>query len=488
MHMVKTKIHVAFSAFLGIILCWPLAVAFPINGGDALWVAQSSRALVGCARAGIWTNCPGTFQFGWLQHVPAIFLAWKGMDDNSIVLILTLINFLAFAWLIYVVIKRFDIKTESTWLLLAALILGPLYAFSVYSFSEMLTFVLLSVLVLQVADGKSMYSAVFLTFIISSSRETAFTIVLALVVSVLVVRETKWRIGLKKVIVLGTSSFAGLIAVLLFNVWKYGSITNDVYAEPIRRVPGTVLKLKNFLAIWISPSGGVLPFWLLGGLLSLSIPVVAIWFWRLDIRRAIAGSILVGTLCFQTVLLASWFAPFGWVTWGPRLILPVVGATLITCFVLFESIIQGIIDFIRYKFVLVTVLLGGVFLSGASNLGFILNRSETLAWFKPPLLPFCMKEANVEIDSDFYYLCALDFAPWQLGRTLWDAGFHQVTYGWGLLYFLLEFALLGGTLYGGYGRRSATITEPPAIEGIFASNLSMPHNTDGNSGNGTPTA
>ena len=484
----KTKIHVAFSVILGIILCWPLAVAFPINGGDALWVAQSSRALVGCARADIWTNCPGTFQFGWLQHVPAIFLAWKGMDDNSIVFVLTLINFLAFAWLISVVIKRFDIKNESTWLLLSALLLGPMYAFSVYSFSEMLTFVLLSVLVLKIADGKSMYSIAFLTFIISSSRETAFTIVLALAVSVLVVRETNWRIAVKKVIVIGGSSLSGLVAVLLFNIWKYGSISNDHYADPIRRVPGTVLKIKNFLAVWISPSGGVLPFWLLGGLLALLVPCIALWSWRTARRYAIAGLVLLFLLFTQTLLLAAWYAPFGWVTWGPRLILPVVGATLITCWVLFEEIIQEIIDFIRYKFVLVIILLGGIFLSGASNLGFILNRSETLAWFTPPLLSFCKKEANIEIDSHFYFLCALDFAPWQLGRTLWDAGFHQVTYGWGLLYFLFELALLGGTLYGRYGRRSATITEPPAIEGILDSNLSMPLNADGNSGNGTPTA
>jgi hypothetical protein len=487
-HVVKTKIHMALAVILGIILCWPLAVAFPINGGDALWVAQSSRALVGCARADVWTKCPGTYQFGWLQHAPAIFLAWKGMDDNSIVFVLTLINFLAFAWLMMVVIKRFDIKNESTWLLLSALLLGPMYAFSVYSFSEMLTFVLLSLFVLELADGKSMYSMAFLAFIISSSRETAFTIVVALAICVLVVRETRLHIAIKKLLVTGVASCAGLSSIFLFNIWKYGTIINGHYADPIRRVPGTVLKIKNVFAIWISPSGGVLPFWLLGGLLSLSIPVISIWFWRSDIRRAIAGSILLGTLSFQTFLLASWYAPFGWVTWGPRLILPIVGATLITCFVLYESIIQQIIDFIRFKFVLVSILLSGVFLSGVSNLGFILNRSATLAWFTPPLLPYCRKMANVEIDRHYYFLCALDFAPWQLGRTLWDAGFHQVTHGWGLLYFLLEIALLGGTLYGGYGRRSATITDPPATEGIFASNLSTPRNANGNSGKGTPTA
>jgi hypothetical protein len=135
------------------------------------------------------------------------------MDDNSIVFVLTLINFLAFAWLMLVVIKRFEIKNESTWLLLSALLLGPMYAFSVYSFSEMLTFVLLSLFVIKLADGKSMYSIAFLAFVISSSRETVFTIVVALAVCVLVVRETRLHIAVRKLLAIGVSSCAGLSAV-----------------------------------------------------------------------------------------------------------------------------------------------------------------------------------------------------------------------------------------------------------------------------------
>lgn len=82
------------------VLVFPLVMAFPINGGDATWVSQSARALVQCARDDVWKSCPGTFQFGWLQHAPAMFLVWKGFGDEAVVAVLTGLNFVQLSgWL-----------------------------------------------------------------------------------------------------------------------------------------------------------------------------------------------------------------------------------------------------------------------------------------------------------------------------------------------------------------------------------------------------
>jgi len=485
---IRLKIQVLLALVLGLLLSWPLLVAFPINGGDALWVAQSSRALVTCARDDVWSNCPGTYQFGWLQHAPAIFLAWKGLSDDVIVFILTLINLLAFVWLLYALVKRFKIENGLTWLLLACIVLGPLYAFSVYSFSEMLTFVLMAALVLRVADGKSLYSILLLTFVISSSRETAFATVVPLVVSVFVMKAATIKAVVMKTLPILAASFAGLVAVFLFNVWKYGSIANDHYADPIRRVPGVELKVRNFLAIWISPGGGVLPFWFLGGLMAVLVPVVAIRFWKSHRTRAVAAGLLLLSLIFQTALLSAWYAPFGWVTWGPRLILPVVGSVLITSFVLFPEIVQRLIEFARYRYVLVASMLIVTYLSAVSNLGFILDRNATLQWFSPPLLPGCPEIANIEIDQSYYWKCALEFVPWQLGPTLWDMGLHQVTQGWAIVFGLFVAVLVTGIFRDGQSTRSAMMTDPPATEGIFDKRASSGRINSGSSGKGTPTA
>lgn len=488
MKTLGTYLHRGVVLILGVILMWPLAVAFPINGGDALWVAQSSRALVACAREDIWTRCPGTYQFGWIQHIPGIFLAWKGLGDDQIVFILTLINFIAFAWLVIKVCRTFGTSNENTWLLLSVILLGPLYAFSVYSFSEMLTGVLLAAFALAIFQKRSTVLVVFITLIICSSRETAASTTIPVALAILIVTEPNTREILKKMVVVTAASVTGLVSVLLFNYWKYGSISNAHYTDPIRRVPGLELKVKNFFAIWVSPSGGVLPFWLLGGLLVITIPILVLMRWRKDVRRAVAAMGLLVFLGLQTALLASWYAPFGWVTWGPRLILPIVVGTLVVEFLLFGGVIQQIINQLRYRFFSVTVIGLLTFTSAVANLGFILNRAATIAWFTPPLLPSCPQTANIEIDPNYYWSCALNFAPWQLGRTVWDMGLHQVTSNWAILYALFVALLFCGVFYCGYERRSATTTEPPAIDGILESKRSIGLMSRGNSGNGTPTA
>jgi|694.fasta_scaffold13338_1 hypothetical protein len=459
------RLRTILTALFALVLCWPLLIAFPINGGDALWVAESSRALVSCVRNNVWTECPGTYQFGWLQHIPAMFFAWKGLGDETIVLLLTLLNFMAMVWLISRLIKQSQKLTGVVWLLLGAITLGPLYAFSVYSFSESLSFVLMAALVIYLSSARNFGVSVLLVFFLSSSRETALLAVLPLALSVLLIVEQEIRLVIKKFFWLSLSSLMGLISVFLFNIWKYGSWSNEIYADPIRRVPGLVLKLKNFMAIWISPSGGVLPFWFLGGVLAISIPLVAVVVFRHEMRKALAASLLLGNLFVQTALLSAWFAPFGWVTWGPRLIMPTVGAVLFASFTLFPEIVQKLIDFVRYKFALVAVLLLATYGAGLSNLGFILDRAATLSWFTPPLLPRCTTTANIETDPDFYWSCALDFAPWQLGRTLWDSGIHQVTAEWALIYFSFTILIAMNVFSRDYSSLSATSTRPPASEG-----------------------
>jgi hypothetical protein len=203
----------------------------------------------------------------------------------------------------------------------------------------------------------------------------------------------------------------------------------------------------------------------LGGVLAISIPLVAVVVFRHEMRKALAASLLLGNLFVQTALLSAWFAPFGWVTWGPRLIMPTVGAVLFASFTLFPEIVQKLIDFVRYKFALVAVLLLATYGTGLSNLGFILDRAATLSWFTPPLLPRCTTTANIETDPDFYWSCALDFAPWQLGRTLWDSGIHQVTAEWALIYFSFTILIAMNVFSRDYSSLSATSTRPPASEG-----------------------
>ena len=470
--IVRRQMVWVIGAALSASLAWPLAVAFPINGGDALWVAQSSRALVQCARDQVWNSCPGTYQFGWLQHIPGIVLAWKGMDDNSIVTVLTLINLMAFGWLVMKITRLRSSSPSIRALLLMIVLIGPLYAFSVYSFSEMLMTCLIVGLVFNLLERRSLIQLFVVTLLISSSRETSILMIAPVALAVLVSQGDMIRQEMKRILCLMSASALGLASVLWFNYWKYGSLSNDHYTDPIRRVPGTVLKAKNFLAVWVSPSGGVLPFWVIGGLVAIGLPFVAVLRWKKDKRLAIVGALLLTALVLQTGLLSAWYAPFGWVTWGPRLIMPAVGAVAIAAVLLMPTLVRDVVTWLRYRLIMVGVLTIAIFLSGVSNLGFILNRAATLNWFTPPLPPLCPVTANVEIDRNFYFDCALDFAPWQLGRTVWDAGLHQVSQGWGAIFGSLVLLLVSVVLYGSQEVLSAATTSPPAIDDRRESTLS----------------
>jgi len=460
----KETVGVRFVAVASVCLMWPLAVAFPINGGDALWVAQSSRALVQCARDGVWSSCPGTYQFGWLQHIPGIFLAWKGLDDIAIVTVLTLINAIAFAWMCIALVK--ELRHSPSLLSLAGLVIvaGPLYAFSVYSFSEVLVTALVVGMALSLFRKGPWWVSALLAFLVASSRETGFLVVAPVAAAVVVSVADDLRDAVRRLIYIAVASTAGLVAVLWFNVWKYGSIANDHFTDPIRQVPGTFLKVKNFLAVWTSPSGGVIPVWFFGGLIAVCIPVLVIRRNGLRSQRAWAALLLLAVLFGQTLLLSSWYAPFGWVTWGPRLILPAVASVSLVSIMLFAREVHDVIASLRRRlWVFVVVVIVGT-LAALPNLGFILDRHQTLQWFTPPLLPSCPVTANVEIDRPFYFSCALDFAPWQLGKTLWDSGLHQVSRGWGLLYSALIAVLSMIVLRNQRSRFEATTTSPPAID------------------------
>src|SRR5438874_1066928 len=71
-----------------------------------------------------------------------------------------------------------------------------------------------------------------------------------------------------------------------------------------------------------SPSGGIFVFWLSASVLIAAacvLPFVGRSHRRLDVRPAL---VLIA-ICLGLLLgLASWWTPFGWTSYGPRLSLP----------------------------------------------------------------------------------------------------------------------------------------------------------------------
>jgi len=108
----------------------------PILSGDTVALTQSGRALIACLENGQFRGCAGTNQFGLPQHIPAMFLAWKGLDDTSIVFILSCLNVLALGTLARIIYKSVAISPIAKVLIGITLIVGPIIAYGPYSFGE----------------------------------------------------------------------------------------------------------------------------------------------------------------------------------------------------------------------------------------------------------------------------------------------------------------------------------------------------------------
>ena len=89
----------------------------------------------------------------------------------------------------------------------------------------------------------------------------------------------------------------------------------------------------NFAGIWLSPNGGALPFWLSFACVCVVIlfaAAAAPRYWQVSPWPA---RLLALLLLGLTAGLSSWYAPHGWIAWGPRLLLPWLPATVyLTCY------------------------------------------------------------------------------------------------------------------------------------------------------------
>lgn len=389
----------------------------PNVGGDTPILVNGAQAALNCIEDGVFSSCAenpqGTinpyytsFVGPWppLQYAPSITLLALGANQQQVLTALSLLSVLAFLgtlWLAWVLARRLE-RPGLAWLLWALALSGPFLWYGNNTFGESLASFLVCAFVVAVVSRPAVWLVALAAFAAALTKETAFPFVAALA-AILSLAPPLRDPALTRPRLIGTA--IGIVAALVvhaaFNVFRFGTLRNVDLLQEAFVVPGLARRAEYFLALLVSPNGGLLAYWPLAiaGLVALAAVALARRSWPALALLAVAGGLLAG--------LASYHTPFGWHAWGPRLAVPWVLPLAFAAAAVFG---RGLAErATRALGPSVAVVLGALVLTAAAapHLGVMHKPPAALELFLPPK-GACAVDA--QIGSDQYYRCVSEQA------------------------------------------------------------------------------
>jgi len=406
----------------------------PILSGDTVALSQSARSLVSCFENGQFRGCAGTNQFGLPQHIPAMFLAWKGLDDTSIVFVLSCLNVLALVALARMIYKSAAISVITRTFIGITLFIGPIIAYGPYSFGEAISTLAYVGLVIAILE-KRYLRLIFFMVLAVTSRETAFVSIALLTAALLFFDSKKSRREIREMTsVIYGSMLLGIVFLFSFNIWKFNTWKNLPHMDPVLRTPGLKLKIESAIGIFLSPNGGLVPYWFLGAVAALGIPLWGLMNRRLNTRKRFGFLLLISGFLAQVAILSSWYAPYGWVAWGPRLIVPTTAMGATICLVIIFQDEEVLRNFGRFKLLYFPIGVLGI-VTLVPTVGFLQNPTRTMSWFAGGNDPVCPTPAIIQLDQAYYFKCLIH-GSWKMNPSLWYQGLSSFT-GLNVILFLI---------------------------------------------------
>lgn len=316
--------------------------------GDTAALVKGNTAVNHCLGKAIFWNCnhyaathhlPLATFFPLLQSGPVTLLSAIGLSGPQIIGALQWVNDVAILGSLGVAILWCYRRSGTPLAVVGGLLLipGMLVAYSVQTFSEPLAaafFVCLVVCALR-RDRVSPY-LLPLALLSTITKETSGPFVVAFGVSAIALSGAAPRVCRGALLRLASGAVLGELLNTGFNLFKYGTILNHPYLSNPRSTGGMVG--INFVALLISPDGGVIWFWPAVGIALLLLvttlvrtrPQLEPGSESSDPRRLKAAALiaLLG-LVLYLVSLSFWWDPMGWYSWGPRLVVPVAAPLIV---------------------------------------------------------------------------------------------------------------------------------------------------------------
>jgi hypothetical protein len=256
-----------------------------------------------------------------------------GLNNNQLVHALGSVNLAALAASLVVVVAVARRMKPTYWgpVLVLALIGSSLTYQSTAGFGEMLAAFFALLAVASVLWRRPLLIVVTM-MLATTGKETLFPFLLIL--GLLAGRRHEdlllppRRVLLPLLIGIGM----GEILNVGFDEFRFAADKNLTYLQPILRTPGLERKLDFLAGIWVSPSNGALWYWPLAVIVIAAVTVVSLARLTRSPGKVdvwLPPLLAVATLVAFSVGLADWYTPFGWISYGPRLMVPLLPAALV---------------------------------------------------------------------------------------------------------------------------------------------------------------
>ncbi len=297
-----------------------------VDGTDALAKCLSRHDLVACGFTGHLSAAGQMGPIGpypLLQYVPDFLARSLGATHHSRYAVLALLSTLAVVaalLLAWVVLSRVGLRPW-IWGFFIVVLSGPLLVYANTTWVEMLAGGLLVFLAAAAVLPAPPPVVAVAAFAACLTKETSYPFVAAIGLLGLVLARRRTGSPIRRHVLFGAAGIAvGFGCAALFNVLRFGSVENTNYLQSEYRTP--LGRIPEFAAgLFVAPNGGILFFWPVAALLMAAMVVLPFVRRgaRFDRKVALAlAAIVIGL----TLGLASWYSPFGWIAWGPRLSLP----------------------------------------------------------------------------------------------------------------------------------------------------------------------
>ena len=323
------------SSFAFLVTAW---IAMPWVGGDTPFVLDGSNALLTCFSNHDFSACGFTGKLNhwglmtpigyWplLQHIPDVISIELGATSHPartrILVLLSVAGVVGSVLLARLVLSRLQ-QTAWFWGFFFVVLSSPFIAYARTTVGEVLAAGLLVCLVAATVLQAPPALVGLAAFGACLTKETSYPFVIALGLLGLVLARRRTGRPIRPQVIGGIAGVAlAILLASLLNIVRFGSVLNTNYLDSHFRTPGIGRTLEYVAALLVSPSGGIFVFWLSASVLvsvACVLPFASRPPRKLDARPAL---VLIAISIGLVLGLASWWTPFGWTSYGPRLSLP----------------------------------------------------------------------------------------------------------------------------------------------------------------------